>query len=66
MGLVQKVQNFRVSPLVYFPLYAPTNTGHAEDLEITEKILDELYGLEYISKTNLDAFYEHTRTKRWD
>jgi hypothetical protein len=42
------------------------STGCAEDLEIADNILDDLYEKEYISATDLNTFKENANTGRWD
>jgi predicted house-cleaning noncanonical NTP pyrophosphatase (MazG superfamily) len=40
-------------------------TGCAEDQQICEQILDNLYAKSYINNGHLDYFYKHLATGRW-
>jgi hypothetical protein len=43
-----------------------SNTGHHEDLEIAEDILDYLYNNHYINDEDMNTFNEHTGTGRME
>ena len=40
-------------------------TGCAEDEEIAEKILDELFDNNFLSQAQLDLYYKNVGTNRW-
>ena len=43
------------------------NTGSAEDSEIAEQILDDLFfELKLIHQTDIDRFYQFSATQRWE
>lgn len=42
------------------------STGCAEDLEIAESVLDDLFERKIIHEIELNVFYEHASTARWE